>query len=153
MTLGQSLVGPIAGGVIAIIAGLATSLAQFRLTRAIRREQYQREDRYRLYEKRVEVYSAFNVAAVSMREVLTSGDVEDHKFTTRNELFKKYVPILLLGASQVRYSASRLIRATDAVVIGEATFDAKAWYEAIELVREACRRDLLRAADEEEGTV
>lgn len=153
MTLEQSMAGTIAGGLIAIIAGLMTAIVQFKLTKATRREQYQREDRFRLYEKRVEVYSAFNVAAGAMRRALTSGGgIEERsecKVEARDGLFKAYIPILLIAVQQVRSAAWSLMRITDAFVYDGEQFDAEAWLEAIESVREACRRDLLQGAEDE----
>ncbi|MFL6123065.1 hypothetical protein, partial [Actinophytocola sp.] len=53
-----SLLLAVTGGMLTVVGSLVSQRFQVKHDREIRQEQYAREDAYRLYEKRVEAYSA-----------------------------------------------------------------------------------------------
>lgn len=113
----------------------------------MRYEQQQREDRYRLYQDRVEAYVTFHALASKARRVLQdfiddTADDDVERREARNEAHLTYVKIALIGGVEVVAAARRVMIKIDAVTYRREAFDSDLFRQVISMFQEAARRDL-----------
>ncbi|GAA4670529.1 hypothetical protein [Phytohabitans rumicis] len=143
----ESMLSTMVGGAVAAGAGVLTTLVQARQASRMRYEQQQREDRYRLYQDRVEAYVTFHTLASKARRVLQdftddTADDDLERREARNEAHLTYVKIALIGGIEVVAAARRVMIKIDAVTYRREAFDSDLFRHVISKFQEAARRDL-----------
>jgi uncharacterized membrane protein len=153
MSLWLPVIGTVVGGLLGITGSLVGATAQSRWAAKARNEQYLREDQFRLYSKRVEIYTAFNIAAGKTRAVLIAGGARDdqERRAVRNVLFEAQIPMELMARCRTRATARALLDFTDSVVFAGKQFDPEEWGPMIRELRHACRHDLIGDAEGHRG--
>jgi hypothetical protein len=148
----ESLVSTAVGGVVAAAAGAVAMMIQSRQTARLRREQHEREDRYRLHQARVEAYLDFHTSASRTRAALqdfnsASGEDDVLRREARNATHLTYVRIALIGGTAVVASARRMMIHIDDITFGRTVFDASAWSNTLDEFQQTARQDLTGQRD------
>jgi hypothetical protein len=122
----------------------------------IRLEQYEREDRYRLFGDRLEAYKAFHEAiSTKARPAIISYQRanRDHSLMpamqqAAMDAFSTFVVVRLIGDGDVVLAAAQLMREVDGIVWREdKNFDSDHWSNLVlDFIRSA-RKDLVRQDD------
>jgi hypothetical protein len=148
----QSLLLTALGGVLGIGGGLLASQWQAREARRVRREQYGRDDRYRLTTERIGAYGAFYTAAGSARRTLNRYTRSGGRETSltdvheaRDLLWQAYTLVALIGDHDTERQASALLGVVDDVAYEGSQFAVDRWSELIRGFIEASRLELIPA--------
>lgn len=147
MAVWESLLLTALGGGIGTAGTLLGMRMQAREAGRVRRQQCEREDRFRLHKDRIEAYSSYYVAAGHMRKALVSDADLEVKREVRRELWHAFTTIVLIGERTVLESASTLLVYADRVIAGDLKFDKKHYGELIWRLQRAGRADLIGVAD------
>lgn len=150
----QSLLLTGLGGLLAIAGTIAGHAWQARENRRIRLEGYRREDRYRLYNDRLQAYRELHLAVGKARKALAGysnesrdPDPSDRVMELRNEFWSAYTLVWLIGGMEVVRASTRIFNTVDAVVAGNEKFDSSRWGELVRSYISAARADLFHATE------
>lgn len=145
----QSLLLTAIGGVIGIGGSFLASQWQAREARRVRKEQYAREDRYRLMERRITAYRDFYVAAGEARQTISRQSSVKETREARNALWDTFTLLTIIGDEKTRVQARSLLRAVDAVASDGSPFNVDEWDELILNFVRVSRLELIPAQPEE----
>lgn len=142
------------GGALTIAGTIAGHNWQAAENRRVRRERYEREDRYRLFRDRIEAYRAFNEAASAvLRPALKSYQEADRDQSlvpsisqARMDTHSAYIVVRLIGDGDVVLAASKLLSEADEVRWRK-DFDPDRWGDLIINFVGAARTDLILEDD------
>lgn len=144
-----SLLLALAGGIIGGGSSLVTMWTQSRTAERVRHEQFAREDRFRLFEKRLESYSALYICIGHARRLLTlfsqTPDSEERLQSARrarNEYWAAYTVVRLIGSDEISQVASELLDFIDRSR-ETATFDEGEFGRLLNVFIKAVRRELI----------
>ncbi|GAA5151980.1 MULTISPECIES: hypothetical protein [Amycolatopsis] len=124
---------------------------QAKEARAMRLEQYAREDAYRLFDKRMEAYAALYLHIGSARQALTRlarANEEDRESrmgakAARHDLWADYTLIRLIGSQEVLDATAQILFFVDKS-IETRTFDADGFIRKLDGFRDSARKELIR---------
>jgi hypothetical protein len=147
VSIWESVLLTVVGGVVAAAAGLLGATLQARQAAQARQDQQKREDQYRLHQDRIATYVAFHLSASRARGIMQDvvGDAEEddaQRRAVRNETQSAYIRVVLLGGAEVIMVARRIMAYIDSVVFRRGPFDSVIWTDAIGSFQEAARYDL-----------
>jgi hypothetical protein len=143
MGLWQSLLLTGTGAIIASAATWLGTRLQFKEAGRIRREQYEREDLYRLHQARVVAYCDLYSAAGKVRATLAwDAAPPESRRQARNAYWREAARVSLLGHEDVRNSAKAILAYVDAVIDGTTKFDPVTFGKVIQHLETAARTDL-----------
>ncbi|GAA4457624.1 hypothetical protein [Phytohabitans houttuyneae] len=143
----ESILLTLTGGAVAAGAGVLTALMQARHATRLRREQREHEDRYRLYQDRVDAYIAFQTLASKARRVLqdfTDDTPEDdaERREARNAAHLAFIKVALIGGAEVVAAGRQMMITIDAVTYGREPYDSERYRTVLSGFRAAARHDL-----------
>jgi hypothetical protein len=103
-----SLLASVTGGVIAIVGAVTGLRLQAKQAAKVREEQYAREDKYRLYEKRQAAYADLYLRVGKNRKALAilsrnpdSEEALDDARTARNNYWEAFAVVRLIGSEEM----------------------------------------------------
>ncbi len=150
----QSLLLTALGGVLGAGGALLASQWQAREARRVRREQYARDDRYRLTADRIRAYSAFHVAAGAARATMgdytrsNGRDASLHDvMDARNTLWEASTLIALIGDDSTWRRAAALLDFVTDVAQEQSNFAVAKWNELIISFIQTSRLELIPNPD------
>jgi hypothetical protein len=148
MDLVQSLLLTSLGGVI---AGLGTWLGarlQHKEAGRVRKEQYDREDSYRLHSDRVKAYCDLYLAAGKIRSALTwESATQEIVRQARNAYWAEFAKVSLLGENVVVGAAEEILQYVDGVIEKSQAFDSDGFRRLAKGFLAAARLDLVGFRD------
>ena len=150
MGVWQSALLAVLGGTLTMLGTWSGARWQAREARAARQEQLAREDRYRLYERRIEGYSAFYHAVSRSRGAFSGHTVDEDTSpaqaadASRSELIRRYITLVLIADDEVKQAASALLGLVTDVAYNGVDPDLDRYDEAIQAFANAARQDLVR---------
>lgn len=144
-----SLLLAVTGGMLTVAGSLVTLHFQARNSREIRREQYLREDTYRLFEKRVDAYSTLYLRLGATRRALyllaksgPSEGGEDEARAMRSDYWAAYTKVRLFGSRKAFQIANDLLIFIDQSIDG-AEFDQTRYSHLLRCFTDTVRKELL----------
>jgi hypothetical protein len=145
------------GAALAMVGTIIGHRWQAAESRRMRREGYEREDRYRLFRERVEAYRAFHLAASATRPILIDyseailapqqhgpDKLDAALDEARQDAFRAFIFVRLIGNSTVVRAASKIMREIDHVYREGQPFDSLRWSERILDYISSARFDLIK---------
>jgi hypothetical protein len=145
----RSLLLTAIGGVVGIGGAFLALLWQAREARRVRREQYARDDRYRLAERRITASRDFYVAAGTARHTIGRQSSVKEKREARGALWEPFTLLSIIGDKNTREQARNLLQVVTAVGFDNSPFDMDQWDELILNFVQASRLELAPARPEE----
>lgn len=136
------------GGVIAIVGTITGLHLQAKQATRLRKEQYAREDKYRLYDKRQAAYADLYLRAGKMRRALAtlscnpdSEEAIDGASMARSNYWEAFAVVRLIGSDEmVKLSSDLLWHIDEKLEIRQ--FDGEEYRSWIDRLTSAARQDL-----------
>lgn len=147
--LAASLLIAVTGGMLTVVGSLVTLHFQAKNAREIRREQYLREDSYRLFDKRVAAYSALYLSVGPARRAISllakSGPPaggKDEARAARSDYWAAYTTVRLLGSDEAFKIANNMLMFIDES-IERVEFDEVTYRRLLQRFTDTVRTELL----------
>jgi hypothetical protein len=144
-----SLLLALTGGALTIAGSLVALRFQARYARETRQEQYVREDAYRLFEKRVDAYSALYLRIGPARRALASlaksaepDELVAQARDARSDYWAAYTTVRLIGSQEVFEAADQMLVFIDDS-IEQVTFDRARYMEILRRFTNTVRMELI----------
>jgi hypothetical protein len=115
----------------------------------VRREQYDRDDRYRLMEQRIAAYRDFYIAAGAARHVIMGETSGPEIREARTVLWEAFTLLAVIGDETTWDQARKLLHVVTAVAFDNMQFNVKEWNEMIRRFVEVSRLELIPARSAE----
>jgi len=147
MAIWESLMLTALGGVIGLAGIWLGARVQAREADRVRREQFEREDRFRLHKERIAAYSEFYAATGRMRRLLKGHQDLSLCREHRSVLWLAYTTVLLIGDRSVLGAATAILGWADSIIANEKTYDEKEYTDMIHRFQNVGRADLTGATD------
>ncbi len=148
-----SLLSTVIGGVIAIVGTTVGSHIQNRHTARARQEQYAREDKYRLFDKRQSAYVQLYLQIGDVRRALAilarqegSSVAKAEALNSRNEYWSAYTAVRLIGSTEVYKIANDILAFFDEC-LEKCKFDQDSFRSLLKKFTLAARRELLMESE------
>jgi len=150
MDLQDSLLLTTLGGLLAIAGTSLGAWWQLRISRETRREQYRREDMYRLQNERRQAYASYITVAGRVRTTLRnlgSQTSREEAVAARNDLYYWSVQIRLMGGHDIVMATEELLREVNEILFGGGELEEERYRSLVAAATDAARRELLRDSD------
>jgi hypothetical protein len=138
------------GGLLAIAGTSLGAWWQLRISRETRREQYRREDMYRLQNERRQAYASYIITAGRVRTTLKHLGPQtsrEEAMAARNDLYYWFIQIRLMGGHDVVMATEELLQEVNEIIFGGGKLEEERYRSLVMAAEDAARRDLLRDSD------